>query len=131
MSIHDGRFIGDEGQVGIGVGSIIGYSEFLEPGVHKNIKVHLFNDDRLNLTPYPDRELRDMQYLIALPHRDTNDNQEWDFYPDNTTEDGAFKEGNTSEYFPLNRTNDGAVIVSGDIQYRKGVVPLAYDKEDL
>lgn len=127
VSIHDGRFIGDEGNVGIGAGSIIGYSEYLEAGLHENVIVPLFEDEELNFDPYPDRRLRTLQYLIALPHKDSNGNQVWDFYPGATEEDPAFNEGNTTETFPLNRTTDSAVIVSGDVSVGEGEVPLAYD----
>lgn len=127
MSIHDARFIGTGGEVAIGARSILGYSEYLSAGTHTNVKVPLFEDERLNFEPYPDRTLKDIQYLIALPHKDTNNNQQWDFYPNQTNVDQAFVTGNTSEYFPLKRANDGAVIVSGDVTPTLDEVPLATD----
>jgi hypothetical protein len=71
-----------------------------------------------------------MQYLIALPHKDTNNNQEWEFYPNETEQDGAFTEGDTASTFPLNRVTDGAVIVSGDVSVGRADLPLAYELGD-
>lgn len=128
MSIHDARFIGTGGEVAIGARSILGYSEFLPAGEHTNIQVPLFEEPgEFNFEPYPDRTLKDLQYLIALPHKDTNGNQVWDFYPNDVDQDQAFVTGNTDEYFPLKRANDGAVIVSGEINQTLGEVPLAND----
>lgn len=128
VSVHDGRFVGSHGEVGVGAGSIIGYSEFLEAGTHEDVEVPLFEDEELNLDPYEDRELFDLQYLIALPHADTNGNEEWDFYPGEIDIDTAFQEGDTSSVFPLERTTDGAVIVSEHIDIDEDEeVPLAFD----
>lgn len=128
VSIHDGRFIGSHGEVGVGAGSIIGYSEYLEEGTHEDVEVYLFEDEALNLDPYEDWKLFDIQYLIALPHADTNDNQEWDFYPGETDADAAFKDGDTTSSFPLERTSDGAVIVSEHVDIDEDEeIPLAFD----
>lgn len=128
ISIHDGRFVGSHGEVGVGAGSIIGYSEFLGAGTYEDVEVPLFEDEELNLDPYEDRELSDLQYLIALPHADTNGNEEWDFYPGEINVDTGFEEGDTSSVFPLERTTDGAVIVSEHIDIDEDEeVPLAFD----
>lgn len=128
VSIHDGRFVGTDGEVGVGAGSIIGYSEFLKAGTYHDVEVSLFEDEELNLEPYDDRELFDSQYLIALPHADTNDNQVWDFYPGDIQQDFAFEEGDTAGTFPLERTTEGAVVVSGHVDVDEDdEVPLAFD----
>ena len=48
-------------------GEVLGNSTYLEPGVHENVTVTL------------DQSLEESQVLIAMPHRDTNDNQQYDF----------------------------------------------------
>ncbi|MDF9746916.1 DUF7282 domain-containing protein [Natrinema salsiterrestre] len=60
--IHDSTLL--EGEV---VGSVIGVSAFLGPGTHENVAVTL------------DEPLTDAETLLAMPHRDTNDNREYDF----------------------------------------------------
>ncbi|MFC4552256.1 MULTISPECIES: DUF7282 domain-containing protein [Halorussus] len=61
------------------VGPVLGNSTYLGPGVHSNVVVQL------------DRPLNESQTLVAMPHRDTNDNQEYDFpqADDPYTVDGA------------------------------------------
>ena len=48
-------------------GAVLGNSTYLTPGVHRNVTVTL------------NRSLEESQVLIAMPHRDTNDNQQYDF----------------------------------------------------
>ncbi|MFC4449901.1 DUF7282 domain-containing protein [Halorussus aquaticus] len=48
-------------------GAVIGNSTYLEPGVHENVTVQL------------DQPLEESQVLIAMPHLDTNDNQQYEF----------------------------------------------------
>ena len=66
-----------EGQVS--VGSVVGNSTYLEPGVHSNVVVEL------NVS------IDESQTLIAMPHRDTNDNRQYDFpqADDPYTENGS------------------------------------------
>ena len=61
------------------VGPVLGNSTYLGPGVHSNVVVQL------------NRPLNESQTLVAMPHRDTNDNQEYDFpqADDPYTVDGA------------------------------------------
>lgn len=49
------------------VGSVLGNSTYLEPGDHANVVIQL------------DRPLNESQTLVAMAHRDTNDNREYDF----------------------------------------------------
>lgn len=46
---------------------LAGNSTYLEPGVHQNVTVQL------------NRTLNESQVLVAMPHRDTNGNQQYDF----------------------------------------------------
>ncbi|WP_205427388.1 hypothetical protein [Halorussus sp. MSC15.2] len=48
-------------------GAVIGNSTYLEPGVHENVTIRL------------DQPLEEGQILIAMAHRDTNNNQQYDF----------------------------------------------------
>ncbi|UPV74118.1 hypothetical protein M0R89_16455 [Halorussus limi] len=54
-----------EGQVE--VGAVVGNSTYLEPGVHSNVVVEL------------NETVNSSQTLVAMPHRDTNDNRQYDF----------------------------------------------------
>ncbi|WP_231185715.1 hypothetical protein [Haladaptatus sp. DYF46] len=62
VTIHDSSLL--DGNV---VGSVVGTSEYLEPGTHENVSVTL------------NEPLTESQTLIAMPHLDTNDNQVYDF----------------------------------------------------
>jgi hypothetical protein len=115
ISIHDERFVADDDTVAVGPGSIVGFSRYLDPGTHTNVGVELFDDSRLDTSPYENDRLDDGTTLIALPHKDTNDNEVWDFYPGATGEDGAYKEGPQSDDdVPLNRITDTAEITVPD-----------------
>lgn len=113
ISTHDERFVADGDGVAVGAGSIIGYSEYLDPGTHSNVTVELFNNSKLDTSPYEDGRLdKRVQTLIVLPHEDTNGDEEWDFYPGETREDGAYKQGPQSDdNVPLERITDTAKIV--------------------
>lgn len=54
-----------EGQVS--VGPVVGNSTYLQPGVHSNVAVEL------------NASIDESQTLVAMPHRDTNDDQQYDF----------------------------------------------------
>ena len=73
VAIHDTRLF--EGEV---TGSVIGASEYLEPGVHEDVEVML------------DEPVRSSRTLISMPHRDTNDNQVYDFVTSGGAEDGPY-----------------------------------------
>lgn len=62
VTIHDSSLL--DGNV---VGSVVGTSEYLEPGTHENVSVTL------------NEPLTESQTLIAMSHLDTNDNQVYDF----------------------------------------------------
>ncbi|WP_226479566.1 DUF7282 domain-containing protein [Natrinema amylolyticum] len=62
VTIHDRSLL--EGNV---VGSVVGTSDFLERGPQEDVEVSL------------DEPITDDRTLIAMPHRDTNDNQQYDF----------------------------------------------------
>lgn len=84
VTMHDTRLLD-----GVGAGSIIGVSEYLDPGKHENVTVPLFNEP----LETDKEELRENQILIAVPHLDTNENQEFDFLPSDPGQDVAYTEG--------------------------------------
>ncbi|MFC7044240.1 hypothetical protein ACFQH6_01425 [Halobacteriaceae archaeon GCM10025711] len=77
--IHDSSL-----QEGDAVGSVIGASDYLEPGSHENVNVTL------------DEPLNESETLVAMAHRDTNDNQTYDFSATNGTEDVPYTENGTA-----------------------------------
>ncbi|WP_255195694.1 DUF7282 domain-containing protein [Halorarius litoreus] len=62
--------------------SVRGTSAPLEAGVHHDVRVEL------------DEPLQNDDTLIAMPHKDTNDNDEYDFVTSNGEQDGPFTNGN-------------------------------------
>jgi len=78
VTVHDASLLA--GEV---TGSVIGTSEYLEPGVHEDVEVTL------------DEPLRSSQTAYAMPHRDTNGNDEYDFVSSDGEADGPFtQDGN-------------------------------------
>lgn len=99
MSVHIARpeegiadvgFINQEdGSPQNAAATIIGYSEYLEPGVHQNIEVPIFQDEELDAVSDDMDRLEEPTVLVSLPHVDSNENQEWDFF-DEGDEDPAY-----------------------------------------
>jgi len=58
--------------------STVGVSDYLEPGIHNEVKIEL------------DRDITDTTTLEAMPHQDTNGNEEYDFESSAGTEDGPY-----------------------------------------
>ncbi|MDF9746006.1 DUF7282 domain-containing protein [Natrinema salsiterrestre] len=73
VTIHDSSLL-----VGNVLESVIGTSEYLEAGTHDQVEVTL------------DEPLEEDETLIAMPHRDTNDNQQYDFVETDGQADGPF-----------------------------------------
>ncbi|MCU4754158.1 hypothetical protein OB919_19605 [Halobacteria archaeon AArc-curdl1] len=73
VTIHDSSLL-----VGNVIESVIGVSDYLEEGTHEDVEVHL------------DEPLEESETLIAMPHLDTNDNQEYDFVETEGEEDGPY-----------------------------------------
>lgn len=84
VAIHDGSLL--QGQV---VGSVVGVSAYLDPGVHYEVPVALFDVPGADF----DREaLETTQPLIAMPHRETSGNQTYDFVASGGEDDGPYAE---------------------------------------
>lgn len=65
-------------EAGDTVGSVLDALAYLEPGTSENLTVTL------------DEELQEETTLTAMAHRDTNDNQAYDFVDTNGDEDGPY-----------------------------------------
>ena len=73
IAVHDSSLLD-----GATLDSVVGVSGYLGAGVHEDVRVEL------------DDELDEEDTLIPMPHRDTNDNEEYDFVDSNGSEDGPF-----------------------------------------
>jgi hypothetical protein len=75
VAIHDETLLTEEDPIG----SNVGISEYLETGTHEDVEVDL------------DREIdTEGETLIAMPHMDTNDNEEYDFVTSEGEDDGPY-----------------------------------------
>ncbi|PSQ05329.1 hypothetical protein BRC97_09435 [Halobacteriales archaeon QS_6_71_20] len=97
VAIHDATLF--EGAV---ADSVIGVSEYLEPGAHYDVEVTLFD--------VPGREfdrhaLEEPALLVPMPHRETDDDETYDFVDSGGEEDGPYTEDG------LPTVDAGAVIV--------------------
>jgi hypothetical protein len=92
--------------------TIVGYSEYLEPGIYDEVRVEIYEDD--DLPPVgdsdPDR-LEDPAVLLALMHIDGNDNEQWDLFDNEDIVDAAYDFGDTDFAPPFDRPSDIAAIV--------------------
>lgn len=91
VNVPDGGFIAIHDSTlfqGEAAGSVIGVSGFLAAGTHTDVEIELFDVPGLNVPS--DTTLPGDQVLIAMPHRDTNDNQTYDFLTTGGQEDGAY-----------------------------------------
>jgi hypothetical protein len=82
VTIHNESLL--EGNV---TGSVVGVSEYLEPGEHSDVAIRLFN---VSGATFENDSLEEDQTLIAMPHQDTNDNETYDFVATNGSEDGPY-----------------------------------------
>lgn len=67
IAIHDSSLLD-----GVVAGSVIGVSEYLEPGTHDEVSVPLFD---VPGATFNETSLTDGETLIAMPHLDTDDNE--------------------------------------------------------
>jgi len=71
-------------------GPVIGVSEYLTAGTHENVEITLF--DVLGQDFAEGMSLEEDQTLIAMPHLDTNGNDEYEFVSSGGSEDGPYTE---------------------------------------
>jgi acyl dehydratase len=99
--IHDDSLL--DGDV---TGSVIGVSEYLEPGENENVTVTLF--DGVPGATFNRTELSGNETLIAMPHRDTNANETYDFVATNGSADGPYAANGTAVTSTANVTVEAA-----------------------
>ncbi len=83
VAIHDASL--NDGKV---LKSVIGVSDYLDAGTHENVSVTLFNVDGRNFSD--GMMLKNDQSLIAMPHLDTNGNENYDFVSSGGKADGPY-----------------------------------------
>jgi len=88
VAVHDTSLL--DGEV---LASVIGVSEYLEDG-GEDVEVELFD---VPGGDFDDDELTETQALIAMPHQETNDNEEYNFVETEGEEDGPY----TNDEFPV------------------------------
>ncbi|WP_224447123.1 DUF7282 domain-containing protein [Haloprofundus salilacus] len=84
VAFHDLTLL--EGEV---TGSVVGVSEYLEAGAHYEVDVELFDVEGAE---FDDDSLSDGQGLIAMPHLDTDGDEEYTFVESEGEEDGPYVE---------------------------------------
>ncbi|MEF8822260.1 MAG: hypothetical protein V5A52_08275, partial [Halovenus sp.] len=80
--MHDESLL--EGDV---IGSVVGVSGYLEPGLHENVTVTLFD---VPGQEFDRTELTENETLIAMAHQDSNGNETYDFVTTDGAEDGPY-----------------------------------------
>jgi hypothetical protein len=85
VAIHDSSLL--DGEV---FGSVIGVTEYLEAGDHEDVEAHLFDEEMVDGAEFDQDELEEDCTLIAMPHLDTDDNEEYNFLASNGEEDGPY-----------------------------------------
>lgn len=88
VTVPEGGFVAIHGESivrGNVTGSLLGASEFLEPGTHRNVTVEL------------DESLNESRRLVAVAYRDSNDNRTFDFVTSNRTVDGPYTQRGVRE----------------------------------
>ncbi len=73
VTIHDETLL-----EGMPLVSVIGTSPYLDAGVHEDVRVEL------------DRELTEAQTVLAMPHKDTDDDRTYDFVTSGGQDDGPY-----------------------------------------
>ncbi|WP_129113040.1 DUF7282 domain-containing protein [Halegenticoccus tardaugens] len=82
VAIHDERLLD-----GDALGSVVGVSEYLDEGTHEDVEVALFDVKGVD---FEEETLEGDQTLIAMPHLDTDGNEEYDFVETEGEEDGPY-----------------------------------------
>jgi hypothetical protein len=81
---HDGYVAIHNTEQATGVGRVIGVSDYLTAGTHKNVQVSLFGIPSRN---FSGTTLQESQTMVAVPHRETTGNQTFDFVSTEGRED--------------------------------------------
>ncbi|MFB6131445.1 MAG: hypothetical protein ABEJ28_11575, partial [Salinigranum sp.] len=76
VELSDGGFVAIHNQSG----AVVGVTDYLSAGSHSNVTASLSGPVEMNST----------ERLIAMPHYDSNDNQQWDFVSSNGSDDPPY-----------------------------------------
>ncbi|WP_324755996.1 DUF7282 domain-containing protein [Haloarcula sp. GH36] len=90
VNVSEGGFVAIHNESlfdGDAVGSVVGVSGYLEPGLHENVTVTLFDVPGAS---FDEDELTESQNLIAMPHRDTDGDETYGFVATDGTADGPY-----------------------------------------
>jgi len=82
VALHDARLLGSEL-----FDSVVGVSEYLEPGVHRAVEVAVDDPDAVAEVPFPPAPVKP---LIPMPHLDTDDDESYDFVTSEGDDDGPY-----------------------------------------
>jgi hypothetical protein len=105
VRMDDGGFVTmhDDGLLnGDPLGSVVGVSEYLAPGSYEDVTVDL------------DEQLTETGTLIAMPHRDTNGNETYDFVDTDGGEDGPYTDADGAIVDPAEVTVPPAAVTFSD-----------------
>ena len=110
--LPDGGFVAiHESTDGEMVGPVIGVSAYLTPGAHVDVEATLFEVPGLDASE--DMRLMMDQFLIAMPHRDTNGNEVYDFLTSGRSEDIPYFVGGEPANGPV--VDPAFITVDGDV----------------
>lgn len=79
VTLHDARLLDPDP-----IGSVVGVSEFLEPGQHQAVEIAIDDPNAITELELPARP------LLPMPHLDTNGNGTYDFVATEGEEDGPY-----------------------------------------
>ncbi|ELZ27436.1 hypothetical protein C475_05940 [Halosimplex carlsbadense 2-9-1] len=82
VALHDARLLGGEL-----FESVVGVSEYLEPGVHRAVEVALDDPSAIAEVPFPPAPAKP---LVPMPHLDTDDDDSYDFVDSEGEDDGPY-----------------------------------------
>lgn len=92
--------------------TIVGGSDFLEPGIYDRVPVDIYEDDRRPLVAETGQDrLEFPKPLLALMHIDGNGNEEFELFDNDDIVDAAYDFGETDLTPPFDRPSDIATVV--------------------
>ena len=113
VAIHDSSLL--DGEV---VESVIGVSEYLEAGTHEDVEVTLF--EGVDGAEFDQSELDEDSTLIAMPHRDTDGDEEYDFVENDGGNDGPYTEDGEAvvddAHVDVEETDDDDAVFSEPVE---------------
>lgn len=90
VNVSDGGYVAIHDETlldGDAVGSVVGVSEYLEPGEYEDLEVELFDVEGAE---FNESELSENQTLIAMAHLETTGDETYDFVASSGEDDGPY-----------------------------------------